>query len=198
MHITVSQQIRHTDPHANAEHDHFNQCAAVRCRVPWPVRLLQKNLHSLLAKLYLYSMMPGTCGSLPPSSVNPIIAHIWSKSLVVDRTDVLVITLENVIHMLLKPDTSNIGNVAPTASTSAPATQVVKTTNSCCTHNTNPSCTSSYSANSMQSSACSMLITWWTQMQSTGSPPNQTSTAPAVLHRSTQSRKPPSRLLEEI
>ena len=28
LHSTVPQWIRHNDPHANAEHDHLNQCAA--------------------------------------------------------------------------------------------------------------------------------------------------------------------------
>ena len=28
LHTTVPQQIRHTNPHAEAEHDHLNQCAA--------------------------------------------------------------------------------------------------------------------------------------------------------------------------
>ena len=59
-----------------------------------------RNLHSLLAKLYLSSMTPGTCDSLPPSSARQIMAPTWPKSLVVDSTDVLVTTFENVIQML--------------------------------------------------------------------------------------------------
>ena len=59
-----------------------------------------RNLHSLPAKAYLFSMMPGTGGSLPPSSARPIMAHTWSKSLAVDSTDVLVMAFENVIWML--------------------------------------------------------------------------------------------------
>ena len=56
-----------------------------------------RKLHSLPAKPYLSSMMPGTCGSLPPSSTKLIMAHTWSKSLAVDSTDMHVTTFKNVI-----------------------------------------------------------------------------------------------------
>ena len=59
-----------------------------------------KNLHSLLAKLYPSLMTPGTCGSLPPSSTRPILAHTCSKSLVADSTDMILTTFGNVIQML--------------------------------------------------------------------------------------------------
>ena len=59
-----------------------------------------RNLHSLPAKPYLSSMMPGTCGFLPPSSAKPIMAHIRSKSVVVVSTDVLMTTFKNIIQML--------------------------------------------------------------------------------------------------
>ena len=58
-----------------------------------------RNLHSLAAKLYLSSMMPGICGSLPSSSAKPRMAPTWSKLLVVGSTDVLMTTFENVIWM---------------------------------------------------------------------------------------------------
>ena len=59
-----------------------------------------RDLHSLPAKPYLFSMMPGICGSLPPSSTKPIMAHTWSKSLVVDSIDMLMTTFKNAIWML--------------------------------------------------------------------------------------------------
>ena len=59
-----------------------------------------RNLHSLMAKQYLSSMMPGTCGSLPPSSTKPIMVPTWSKSLVVDSTDMLMTTFKNISQML--------------------------------------------------------------------------------------------------
>ena len=59
-----------------------------------------RNLHSLLVKLYLSSMTPGTCGSLPVLATRPMMTHTWSKPLVVDSTDMLVTTGGNVIWML--------------------------------------------------------------------------------------------------
>ena len=108
-----------------------------------------------LAKLYLSSVMPGTCASLPPSSTKPIMAPIWSKSLVVDSTDVLMITFENIIQMLLNQTHPNWQCSTSCIYTSSyhPGSEIA---NSCCTHNTN---TSSYTANSMQSSSCSMFTT---------------------------------------
>ena len=85
-----------------------------------------RNLYSLPTKPYLSSVMPGTCGPLPPSSTKPIMAHTWSKSLVVDSTDMLMTTFKNVMWMLSESVVSNFGNVVPAASTSSPTTPAVR------------------------------------------------------------------------
>ena len=59
-----------------------------------------RNIHSLPAKLFLSSLAPGTCFSLPPSSAKLIMVHTWSKSLVVDSTDMTMTAFKNVIQML--------------------------------------------------------------------------------------------------
>ena len=66
---TVPQQIRHTDPHADAEHDHLNQCA-VQSTEYTTSEAATRNLHYVPAKPYLSSVTPGTCGAQPPSSAN--------------------------------------------------------------------------------------------------------------------------------
>ena len=84
------------------------------------------NLHSLLAKLYLSSMMPGTCGSLSPSSAKPIIAPTWVQVIGGGQYRCASDHIQEHHPDAVQPDTSNIGDVAPAASTSAPATQIVR------------------------------------------------------------------------
>ena len=85
--------------------------------------------------------------------------------------------------------TFNLGNVAPAASTSAPATQAVALTTPVAPAATlQTPCKASPTVCSPQ----------WTEMSSTGASLSQTDTAPAVQCWSTWSRKPPPRLLEEI
>ena len=64
-----------------------------------------RDLPSLLAKPYLSSMTPGTCGSLPTSSAKPKKAHTWSKSLVMDSTDMLMSTFVGTIIQMLSNQT---------------------------------------------------------------------------------------------
>ena len=59
-----------------------------------------RNLQFLPDKLYLSSVTPGSCGFLPPSSAQPMMAPTCSKSLVVDSTDVFITTFKNIIWML--------------------------------------------------------------------------------------------------
>ena len=96
---TVPQWIRHTDPHANAECDNLNQHATQ-----------SKEYHDQQGsckKAPFFSCQTISAINdvrnlwLPPSSsTKPIIAYTWSKSLVVDSTDVLMTTFENIIQMM--------------------------------------------------------------------------------------------------
>ena len=150
---TIPQQIRHTDPHANAEHDHLNQHAAQSAEYhnQWgchkkPPFFASQTVSVLNDDRNLWLPSTIICKANNGSYLVQVIGggqyrcdcdHIWEHHL-----------------DAVKPDTSNISNVAPAAFTSAPTTA-----NSCCTHNTNTSCTSSYTAKSMQSSTCSMFTT---------------------------------------
>ena len=147
-------------------------------------------------QLYLFSMVPGTCCSLPPSSTKPIMVPTWSKSLVLDSTDVLMPTFKNIIHHpdAAKPDSSNIGNEASAPSTSAPVNQVVRLPTAVAPVTPTPEAIPQTPYKAVPA-VCSPQ---WTQMPSIGTHLSQTGTAPPVLCWSTQSRKSPSRLLEEI
>ena len=97
----------------------------------------------------------------------------------------------------LKPDTSSIGNVAPAAFALAPATLAVILPTAVAPPSTTPAAPAA-----MLQIPCKALTPvcspQQTQMPSTGASQSQTSTTPIVLHQSTQSRKPPYMLLEEI
>ena len=78
-------------------------------RVPWPVRLPQEppffdgqtvSVLNDTRNLWL----------LPASSAKLIMVHTWSKSLVVDSTDMLVTTIKNVIQMLQTRYITNINS----------------------------------------------------------------------------------------
>ena len=96
----------------------------------------------------------------------------------------------------VKPDTSNIGKIAPAAFTSTHATQAVRPPTAVAPTTPTPAAP----AATLQT-PCKALpavhSAWQTQTPSTGTPLSQTGTVPAVLHWSTQSRKPPFRCLEE-
>ena len=167
-----------------------------KCRVPWPVKLPQES--SILYwpnHIYLSDArnlwLPATiiCTANSGSYLVQVIGggqsrcacdHIWEHHL-----------------DTVKPDTSNIGNVAPAASRSAPATQAVRLPKAVAPTTPTPA----VPAATLQT-PCKAMPTvcspWWTQMPFTGTPPCKTGTALAVLCWSTQSRKWPSRLLEGI
>ena len=101
---TVLQQIRHTDPHVNAECDHLNQCATQSAEYH-DQQGCCKRPPFFAGQPYLSSMTPGTCGSLPTSSAKPKKAHTWSKSLVMDSTDMLMSTFVGTIIQMLSNQT---------------------------------------------------------------------------------------------
>ena len=125
LHTTVSHQIRHTTPYANAEHDHLSQCAnqSAEC-------------HN-----------QGGCSKKPPFFASWTISvlndtrNFWLPATIICKANngsylVQVIGSGQYRHAhdhiqehhpdAVKPDTPNIGDVAPAASTLAPATQVVR------------------------------------------------------------------------
>ena len=153
----VPQWIRYTDPHADALYDHLNQCATQSAEC-----------HDQRG-----------CCKKPPFFAGQMVfvlndtRNLWLPATIICKASngsYLVKIIGGGQHRhahdhickchsdAVKPDASNIGDVAPAASTSASATQT-ETANSCCTWNTNTSCTSCYTANSMQSSACCMFAT---------------------------------------
>ena len=69
------------------------------CSKPWLPRLPTES-PTICWKLYLFSMMPDACGSLPLSSVQHTMDHTLSKWLVVDNIDMPATTYMNVIQML--------------------------------------------------------------------------------------------------
>ena len=166
------------------------------CRVPWPVRLPQDTSilcwpNCICPQWYQEPVAPcdhhmqGSNGSYLVQGIGGgqyrhANDHIWECH-----------------HDAVKPCTSNHWWHSTSCIHISSFHLGIEIANSCFTCNTNTSCTNSYTANSMQSSACSTFTTT-KMMPSTRAPPCQTGTAPAVLHWSTQNRKPPSRLLEDI
>ena len=154
---TLPQWIRHTDPHANAECDNFNQHATQNtechdqqgcCKKPPFFASQTISAINDVRNLWLP----------PPSSTKPIMAYTWSESLVVDSTEMVMTTLRKspgccqtryIQHWQCSTSCIHISSWHPGSETAI----------SCCTHNTNVSCTSSYTANSMQSSTCSTFAT---------------------------------------
>ena len=125
LHTTVPQQIRHTDPDANAEHDHLNQHATQSAEY-----------HS-----------QGGCHKKPAffaSQTTSVLNHarnLWLPVTIICKANngsylIQVIGgrqyrcvqdhIQECHPDVVKPDKSNIGNVAPATSASAPATQAVR------------------------------------------------------------------------
>ena len=122
---TVPQQIRHTNQHANAECDHLNQHATQSAE---------------------YHDQRG-CHKKPPFFTGQTVSflsdtrNLWLPATIICKANhgsylVQVMGGGQYRHAhdhiqecqpdAVKPDTSNIGNVVPGASTSAPATQAVR------------------------------------------------------------------------
>ena len=193
---TVPQWIRHTDPHANIECDHLNQCATQSIE---------------------YHNQQGCCKK-PPFFASKTVSvlndarTLWLPATIIHKANngsylVQIIGSGQYRHAhdhiwechpdAVKPDTSNIGDVAPAASTSACATQVLGLPTAVATTTPTPVAP----AATLQT-PCKGLpavhLPQWTQTPFTGGGLSQTCKVPAVLCQSTQSRKPPSRILEEI
>ena len=191
--ITVPQWIRHTDPHANAEHDHLNEHAAQSteyhdkqgcCKKPpffagQTVSVLNdaRNLWlpaTIICKAYNGSYLVQVIGGGQYRCAHDHIQECYPDA--------------------VKPDTSNICDVAPVASASAPSTQAVRLPTAVAPTTPTPAATLQTPHKPLPAVSSPQQ----TQMPSSGASLSLTDTALAVLHQSTQSRKPPSRLLEEI
>ena len=199
LHTTVPQWIRHTDLHANAECDHLNQCATQ-----------STEYHNQWG---CYKKPPFFAGQTV--SVLNDTRNLWLPATIISKAN-LGSYLVQVIggrqyrcahdhiqecHLYtVKPDISNIGDVAPTAPTSALATWAVRVPTAVAP--VAPETPTPAAPAATLETPCKALpvvhLSQWSEMPSTGSPMRQTDTVPAVLCQSTQSRKPPSRLLEEI
>ena len=193
---TVPQWIMHTNPHANAECDHLNQ---------HPTQSAE------------YHNQQGCCKK-PPFFASQIISvsndarNLWFPVTIICEANNGSYLVQVIgggqyicarVHIwechpdAVKPDTSNIAEVAPTGSASAAATQAVGLL-TVVAHTTPTPAEPAATLQSKCKGLSVVLSPQWTKMPSTGASPSQNSTAPAVLHWSTQSRMPPSILLEEI
>ena len=63
------------------------------------VKVANRKPHCLLDSLYLFSVKPDTCGSLPLSSMQQTMDHTLPKSLAVDNIDVPMTTYMSVTWM---------------------------------------------------------------------------------------------------
>ena len=97
-------------------------------RIPYTMtsEAAERSPYSLPEKLCLFSLMPGTCGSLPPSSEKLTMAHTWSKSLVEDSTNIPMTASMNITQMLLKLTYLPFGDIAAAMPAPAPATKAVR------------------------------------------------------------------------
>ena len=66
----VPQHISHTDPHTTTNHDHLEQHASLSAANHDHQGCLTEGPSYLPDRLYLFSMMPDACGSLPLSSLH--------------------------------------------------------------------------------------------------------------------------------
>ena len=196
LHTTVLQCIRHNDPHANIEHDCLNQHATQSAE---------------------YKDQWG-CHKIPPFFASKTVSvldntrYLWLSATIIHKANNGSYLIQVIgdgqyrcshdhiqKHRLdaVEQDTSNIGDVAPAASTSALATQAVRLPTAVAPITPTPATPAAtlQTPHKAPPVVCSLQ---WTQTPSTGTPLSQTSTAPAALHQSTQSRNPPSQLLEEI
>ena len=186
LHTTVPQQIRYTDPHADAECDHLSQhvVQSADYRDQWgchkkPPLFAGQTISVLNDMRNLWLPATIICKASNGSYLVHVIGggqyrcahdHIWE---------------------------CHPNAVKPAAFTSTPATQVVRLPTAVAPVTPTPAAPAAI-LQTPHKALHAVHSPPWTQMPSTGAPLSQTSTAPAVLHPSPWSRKPPSRLLEEI
>ena len=122
LYTVVPQWIRHTNPHADAEHDHLNQCTAQGADY--------HDQHGCLKK--------------PPFFAGQIVSvlndtrNLWLPATIICKNGSYLVKVigggqyryahDHIPEHhpdAVKPDTSNVGNVVPAASTPAPGNQAV-------------------------------------------------------------------------
>ena len=103
LHTTVPQHVHHADPHATADHDSLVQHASLTAANYDHSRLLTESTHCLPDSLYLFSMMPDACGSLPLSSMQQTMDQTLSKSSVVDNINMPTTTYMSITQMPSSP-----------------------------------------------------------------------------------------------
>ena len=91
------------------------------------IKVANRKPHCLLDSLYLFSMMPDVCGSLPLSSVQQTMDCTLSKSLQLWTILMCPVTTYHEHHPdAVKADKHITTNVAPATPTHPPATQAVQ------------------------------------------------------------------------
>ena len=193
---TVPQQIRHTDPNAEAECECLNQCAAQSAEYHDQWGCCKK--HPFFAGQTVSVINDTRILWLPATIIHK--ANYGSYVVQVIGGGLYRCALDHIWEHhpdAVKPDTSNIGDAAPAASTSALATQAVRLPTAVAPATPTPAAPAATLQTPCKAPPL-VCLPQWKQTPSPWTPPSQSGKTPAVLCWSTQSRKPPSRLLEEI